>query len=187
MPKVTEYTVIIDASVLAWIAQRFRKFYPLENGVFLFGEFWQPSRYNIPYITQASEPRNIDRKTGEWWFEHDEFLRQTKLAAADHRILLGFSHSHPWPCNIPLNINAQSITDARTQTHYRLTISLIMGMWNTSWWCTAWKEGFAAPLNTLVHIDDSTYGKKGSLLTLKRWYYDTYKERAWFFGNYGKE
>ena len=179
MPKITEFCIVIDASVLAWTADRFRKFYPLENGVFLFGSFW-PSRYSIPYITQASEPRGTDRATGSWGFEHAEFLRQTKLAAADGRILLGFSHSHPWK-KPPLNINVQSITDARTQMHYRLSTSLIIGMWEDSWWCTAWKEGFAAPLEILICIDE---GKdKGKIVTLKRWYYDTYKRRPWFLEN----
>lgn len=172
MPKITEHTVIFNETVLSWTADRFRKYFPLENGVFLFGEFW-PSRFAIPYITQVTEPQITRRTKSAWWFEHEEIVRQTRLAAQSGRMLMGWSHSHPWQV-APFGINNQSITDARTQMHYRLSISLIVGMWPTGWWCTAWKEGFAAPLETLVHTE------KEELMTLKRWYYKTYHKRGWF-------
>lgn len=177
MPRISEYTVIIDESVITWMAERYRKFYPLENGVFLFGDFWKESRHSIPHITQASEPLYTERTVNNWTFIHTEFVRQTKLAAADGRMILGWSHSHPWKTP-PLNINIQSILDARIQIDYRLNISMIFGIWDESWWCTAWKEGFAAPLVILIHKD--TGKNRGSLVTIKRWYYDTYKHRAWF-------
>src|ERR1041385_5790985 len=172
-PRINEYTVIFDEEVLFWIAHKFRHKYPLENGMFLFGEYW-PSRYNIPYITEASEAANAEHFTDEWKFDHSEVLRRTRIAAKDGRMLLGWTHSHPWDEPI-IGINMQTITDARTQIEYRFTISLIVGIWESGWWCNAWKEGFAAPLEILIRTT------KGDLITIKKWYYKKWQTKPWYY------
>lgn len=172
MPKVTEFSVIIDSDVFSWIAEQLEKNYPLESGVFLFGNYWNlDSRHNVPYITLAREPSEIGHFSDSFEFYHTEFIRQTKLAAAEGKMLLGWAHSHPWRHSF-IGMNNQSITDARTQIFYRFTVSFIFGLWPNNWWVTAWKEGFAAPLNILV-----IKGKK--LMTCKQWYYQKYKRKPW--------
>jgi hypothetical protein len=173
-PRLVEHSVIFDEEVLEWITARFQRTYPLESGAFLFGEYWDGSRHKIPYITQASEPRHTINTADEWNFDHAEVLNQTRLAAADGRMLMGWAHSHPWEGPF-IGMNHQSITDARTQIEYRFTISLVIGVWKTGWWFTAWKEGFAAPLFVIVRT------KKGQLITSRKWYYSRWKTRPWYF------
>lgn len=177
MPRVSEFSVIFDEAVLEWIPERQIKKYPHETGMFLFGEHWS-SRFNIPYIKQASEAANSEHTTGSWEFYQSEVLRQTRLAANSGNTLLGFTHSHPWKHPL-IGINNQSITDARIQIENRFTVSLIVGLWERDdqiiWWPTCWKEGFAAPLDILVKSE------KGQLITLKKWYYKKYGSRPWYF------
>src|ERR1044072_5707281 len=144
MAKVREFSCIIDADVLEWIVQRFIKNYPNESALFLFGDYWNlESRFKIPYITLAREPSGLVGTKNDIDFSHSEVVRQTKLAAAEGSLLMGWSHSHPYETRvekIPIEATCQTLLDARTQLTYRFTISLVVAIWNKGFGCTAWKE-----------------------------------------------
>jgi hypothetical protein len=169
MARIREFTCIIDADVLEWLISRFFKTYPNESAAFLYGDYWNlESRFQVPYISLAREPSDLVTTKNDIDFPHAEVVRQTKLAAAEGAMLMGWAHSHPYK-KFFLEAGCQSITDARTQITYRFTISIIVVLWQGGWYCTAWKEGFAAPLDILVS------DHKGNLKTLNQWGKRKYK------------
>lgn len=171
MARPKEYSVIIDESVLIWLIDRFKRKYPHESVAFLFGQYWEDSKFDIPYITLGREPHfTSDSESGD--FEHSEVIRQTKLAASEGSMLLGWSHSHPYE-DPHLEMTSQTITDARTQIKYRFSISIIVALWGTEGcWIECWKEGFAASLDLLISTETR-------LVPFKTWYHKKFKKRPW--------